>query len=68
MGWPVQKCLVRAGIPAAILGVGFAIADVVRGKSAFGEAISSNLLLFGALWIAVAALIWLLTRLLQKTP
>jgi hypothetical protein len=68
MGWPVQKCLVRVGVPAATMGVGFAIIDVVRGKSSVGEAISSNLLLFGALWLAVAAIIWLLTRVLPRTP
>lgn len=68
MGWPVQKCLVRVGVPAATMAVGFAVAEVVRGKSSVGDAIVSNLLLFGALWLAVSAFIWLLTRVLPKTP
>ena len=68
MGWPVRKCLVRVGVPAATMAVGFAIAEVVRGKSSVGEAIGSNFLLFGALWLAVAAFLWLLTRVLPRTP
>ena len=68
MGWSVQKCLVRVGVPAATMAIGFAVADVVRGQSSVGEAIGSNLLLFGALWLAVAAFLWLLTRVLPRTP
>jgi hypothetical protein len=68
VGWPVQKCLVRVGVPAATMAFGFAVAEVVRGKSTVGEAIGSNLLLFGALWLAIAAFLWLLTRGLPRTP
>lgn len=57
----------RAGVPAATMAVGFAVTEVVRGKSSLGEAIGSNLLLFGALWLAVAVFLWLLTRGLRRT-
>ena len=68
MGWPVSKCLHRAGIPVITMFFGFTLVEIVREKSAAGEAIASNSAIFGMLWIAVSAFFWVLTRIMPETP
>jgi len=62
VGWSVQKCLKRTGVPAATMAVGFSITAIVRDKSPVGEAVESNFLLFAVIWLGAAALFWLVTR------
>ena len=62
MGWPIRKCLVRTGVPAATMAVGFTVTEVVRDKSPANEAVESNFLLFAVIWLVVASFLWVVTR------
>ena len=68
MAWSIGKCLRQAGIPAAVMFVGFSIFDVARHRASIQDAFFSNLLLFTMLWLGVSALAWILTRIVHKTP
>lgn len=62
MAWSIEKCLRQAGIPAAVMFVGFSFIDVAKYHTSVREAFVSNLLLFAVLWLGVSALAWVVTR------
>ena len=62
MAWSIGRCLRQAGIPAAVMFVGFSIVDIAKHRASIQEAFVSNLLLFSVLWLGVSALAWVLTR------
>jgi len=62
MRWSLSRCLRQAGIPAATMFVGKTIIDVVRDDAVAADAIVGNFGIFAILWLAVAALCWLGSR------
>jgi len=69
MGWSVRKSLLRAGAPALGILVAKVTIELVRGgheSSAF-ELIWVNALMLGILWLAVALLMFLVTRMMPNS-
>ena len=67
MGWPIGKCLVRSGIPAAVMCTGKIGVDVAKKGIGFVDAFEGNFWLFFILWLAVSGFLWVLTRIMPKT-
>ena len=68
MGWPVGKCLVRAGAPAVAMLVGKISIDVAKNGVGFVDAFEVNLWLFFLIWLAVSGFLWAFTRIMPETP
>ncbi len=62
MGWSATKCLMRTGIPAATMAVGWTLVDIIRAGDAPVDALVTNILLYGTIWLIVSAFLWVATR------
>ncbi len=64
MGWPLSKCLVRPGIPAAVFAIGYSVKDMVRASpgESMTDIIVGNFGLMVILWLGVAFTLFLVSR------
>jgi len=67
MGWPIGKCLVRSGIPAAVICAGRIGVDIAKNGKGFLDAFAGNVGLFLIIWLAASGFLWVATRLMPKT-
>ena len=67
VGWTVSKALMRTGVPALGLFVAKLWLDLANNEAGapWAEIVSSNALIFLFLWLGVAELVYVLTRVIR---
>jgi len=63
MPWPIKKCLIRPGIPAATMLVGTTVYHLYKAEQPARDIIEGNLYLYLLIWLGLAVFFWVLSRL-----
>ena len=70
MGWSLQKCMGRAGIPSAIFAIGFSVKDIMNRQpgEGIGEIVLVNVGIMAVLWLAASIFIFVVSRIFPGLP